>query len=471
MTEKFRLGMSGPAMAVWSALFSFYFIILRIPQLLGNWDGEDANGQCAAMILGWSPPTKLVFSRIAGQLSFSSPFPHPLPPYQFFAVIGEAIRPVVPLDTLHGQTLIFALKGIVTLLQLSVFLAVLFLAFRYAKTRVAVVWVWVMAAAPVALYAANEVQPDSSTGLVFIALFFIAALVAEAGDARPRVRMAWLVLGGFAAGLGKNEWSFCLAAALVATAVAAPLVRFIPACRGGLEGKSPWRAACLSIVPVTIGLVCGNLANYGLGPDYYMGGFRLFTGMIFRYSVVSGNGAAWWANFQAAVPYIFFHFIVDVAILIQFIRRPQIYCPTLLLAVLFANALFVAYVFNSWGAFPRYFAPAFIALGICFLMVLVRLPPKDAKGWTVAATIVLVVLQSVYYQKTSHYWTLWRGNSLVAAWIEKSASDPNHCVLVVDYSFVLDRQKIDFVHAPNGQNAVDGYLAGIGHAACPRLGS
>jgi hypothetical protein len=138
---------------------------------------------------------------------------------------------------------------------------------------------------------------------------------------------------------------------------------------------------------------------------------------------------------------------------------------------MFANALFASYVFNSWGAFPRYFAPAFIALGICFLMILVRLPLKDARGWTVAATMVLVALQSLYYQKTRHYWVLWRGNSDVAAWIDKSTSDPSHCVLVIDYSLVLDRQNIDFVHAPNGRDAIDRYLAGIGRVACPPLGS
>src|SRR5947209_12301286 len=179
MTQLVRERISGRVQALWCGAFSLYFIFLRVPELLANWDGEDANGHCAAILLGWAAPNELIFSRVDGLSNFHVGFLHPNAPYLLLSLIGKLVRTFVPLATLHGQTLIFALKAIVALLQLSVFLALLLLAFRYARNRVPIVWVWVLAAIPIALYGSNEIQPDSSTGWFFIALFFIATLLAQ----------------------------------------------------------------------------------------------------------------------------------------------------------------------------------------------------------------------------------------------------------------------------------------------------
>jgi hypothetical protein len=165
--------------------------------------------------------------------------------------------------------------------------------------------------------------------------------------------------------------------------------------------------------------------------------------------------------------YVLFHFIVDASILIQLLRRPQAYSSSLLLAIAYANALFFSYLISSWGSFPRYFAPAYIGLGASFLMVLARLPAQEARNWTVTATIVLVALQSLNYQRTFHYWRLWRGNTYVPAWVTKYENNPERCILVVDYSFVLDRPNVEFIHAPNGREFVEEYLTKTGRAACP----
>ncbi len=325
-----------------------------------------------------------------------------------------------------------------------------------------------MAATPVALYSSNEVQPDSSTGLLFIALFFLAAVIAQS-DATGRIaRTLCLVAGGFAAGLGKNEWSFCLAAALVFTVLAHPLFSFILYRWTAIVAKDP-SDAVLVLLAASIGLVAGNVANYLVNQSDYLAGWQLLRGLMFTASVLSGDTGTWWGYFIEKLPYIFFHFVVDVAILIQFLRRPQIYSAILLLAAAFANTLFFSYVISSWGSFPRYFAPAFIGMGICFLMVVMRLPAQDSRNWTVAATIILVALQSLYYQWTTPYWQLWRGNADIAAWIAKYGNDPGHCVLVVDYSFVFDRPNIDFVHAPYGGDTIDRYLASIGRSALSSL--
>ena len=458
--------MSTPAQLLLFACFSIFFLCIRIPQFTAQWDGEDANGHLSAMLMGLAPPNEMIESRVDGVARYQVGFQHPLPPYLLISLIGRVVRVIVPLTSLHGQTLIFALKATVTVLQLGIFLMLLFLALRYARTFAGVVWVWVMAVTPVALYSSNEVQPDSSTGLLFIALFFLAAVIAQSDGIGRTARMLWLVAGGFAAGLGKNEWTFCLTAAVVFTALAHPLISFILSRRMKIDAKDP-SDAMLVLLAASIGLVAGNVANYLVNPYNYVAGWELLRSMIFPASILSGNTHTWWGYFIEKLPYIFFHFVVDAAILIQFLRRPQIYSVILLLAAAFANTLFFSYVISSWGSFPRYFAPAFIGLGICFLIVLMRLPARDGRNWTVAATILLVALQSLYYQWTTPYWQLWRGNTDIPAWIAKYENDPGHCVLVVDYSLVLDRPNINFVHAPFGADAIERYLASIGRSACP----
>jgi hypothetical protein len=172
---------SVPAQFLLFACFSIFFLCIRIPQFTAQWDGEDANGHLSAMLMGLASPNEMIHSRIDGVPRYQIGFEHPLPPYLLISLIGRVVRVIVPLTSLHGQTLIFALKATVSLLQLGIFLMLLFLALRYARTFAAVVWVCVMAVAPVALYSSNEVQPDSSTGLLFISLFFIGAVIAQSG--------------------------------------------------------------------------------------------------------------------------------------------------------------------------------------------------------------------------------------------------------------------------------------------------
>jgi hypothetical protein len=458
---------SGPTKVLLLACFSVFFLCTRIPQFTAQWDGEDGNGHLSAMLMGLASPNEMIFSRIDGDAHYSVGFPHPIPPYLFISLIGSVVRLVVPLTSLHGQTLVFALKATASLLQLAVFLALLFLAFHFARSKVAIVWLWVLALTPVALYSSNEVQTDSSSGFLFVALFFMGAIIAQAPEVTWLARALALFVGSFAAGMGKNEWTFCLSAALALTALAHPLIKYVVARASQVapDGKSNNAVLVLSLA--TVGLVCGNVANFWLNQADYIGGWQLLRDMMFRASILSGDTANWWNYFRGKLPYIFFHFVVDASILIQLIRRPRVYSATLLLAVAFANALFWSYVISSWGSFPRYFAPAFIGLGTCFLIILMRLPLPDARSWTVTATIGLVALQSLYYQRAFQYWGLWRGNPDIPAWIARYENNPARCVLVVDYSFVLDRPNVEFIHAPNGRDFVDQYLAKIGRVACP----
>jgi hypothetical protein len=458
---------SGGVQMLWLVAFSLFFLFMRAPQFTAQWDGEDGNGHNSAMLMGLAAPNELIYSRIDGEAHFSINFiSHPSPPYLLFSLIGKIVRTVVPLDMLHGQALIFALKATASLLQLGVFIGFLFLASRFTRTKVAIVWLWVLEMAPVALYSSNEVQTDSSTGFILIALFFMGALVAQSPETGRPARLLALFVGSLAAGLGKNEWTSCLAAALLFTALAHPLIHCLLVRRLKVDLIGPAHDALPMLCIAAAGLAVGNYASYLLDPSDYIGGWQLLGRMIFRATVLSGDTGTWWTYFEK-IPYILFHLIVDASILIHLLRRPQIYSATILLAFMFANALFWSYVISSWGSFPRYFAPAYIGLGATFLIILMRLPTRDGWSWTVVATIMLVALQSAYYQRTTHYWRLWRGNTDILAWITKHENNPERCVLVVDYSFVLDRPNVEFIHAPYGRDFVDQYLTEIGRSACP----
>ncbi len=459
---------SGRVKLLWLLAFSLFFLLIRVPQFTAQWDGEDGNGHNSAMLMGLAAPNEMIYSRIDSKAHFFvNSISHPSSPYLLFSLVGKIVTTIVPLDTLHGQTLIFALKAIASLLQLAVFLGFLFLAFRYARTKVAIIWLSVLALAPVALYSSNEVQTDSSTGFILIALFFMGALVAQSPETGRPVRMLAIFFGSFAAGLGKNEWTSCLAAALLFTVLAHPLIHHMLVRRLRVDLIGPAHEALPMLCTAAIGLAGGNYASYLLDPTDYIGGWDLLRSMIFRATLLSGDTSTWWTYFVGKFPYILFHFIVDASIMIHLVRRPQAYSATVLLAIVFANALFLSYLISSWGSFPRYFAPAYIGLGATFLIILVRLPIRDSWSWTVMATIMLVALQSAYYQQTTHYWQLWRGNTDIPAWISKYEDNSERCVLVVDYSFVLDRPNVEFVNAPNGREFVDQYLTKVGRIACP----
>ena len=463
-----RQRISAPVQILWLAAFSLFFLLMRVPQFTAQWDGEDGNGHNSAMLMGLAAPNEMIYARIDGESHFLiNSISHPGASYLLFSLIGKVARTIVPLDTLHGQSLIFALKATASLVQLSVFIAFLLLALRYARSRTSIVWLWALAATPVALYSSNEVQTDSSSGFLLVALFFMGAVIAQSPETSRPARMLALLVGSFAAGLGKNEWTFCLASALLFTAIAHPVINYVLVRRLKVELIGPAHDALSMLCTAAVGLACGNYASYLLDPPDYFGGWSLLYRMMFRATVLSGDTGTWWTYFMGKIPYISFHFIVDAAIVVQLLRRPQTYSAVVLLAVMFANALFWSYVISSWGSFPRYFAPAYIGLGASFLIILMRLPVQDARSWTVMATIVLVALQSVYYQRTSQYWLLGRGNTDIPAWVSKYDSNPTRCVLVVDYSFVLDRPNVDFIHAPNGRDFADQYLAKIGRAACP----
>ena len=106
-----------------------------------------------------------------------------------------------------------------------------------------------------------------------------------------------------------------------------------------------------------------------------------------------------------------------------------------------------------------------------WLRTAMRKTRRVRNGRTVVATIILVAWQSLYYEHMTEYWQLWRGNTDIPAWISKYEVSPERCVLVVDYSFVLGRPNVDFVHAPTGRDYIDQYLARMGRAACPHWSS
>src|SRR6202035_6416 len=74
MSEPLRERTSGRAQALWLGWFLIFFLLLRVPAFLANWDGEDANGHCAAILLGWAAPNELIFSRIDGVSHFDVGF-------------------------------------------------------------------------------------------------------------------------------------------------------------------------------------------------------------------------------------------------------------------------------------------------------------------------------------------------------------------------------------------------------------
>ena len=453
-----------PRHGVMFASFVLFYFLLRLPMLLSQWDGHDANAENAALLLGLAPGAEdMLTARIGGVPQFSHGFSHPAPPYFLLLMLGKVVRAVVPLESLHGQALIFAVKAVASIIQLAAMLILLTVVVRYVRSRTALAWIWVLAAAPVALYGSNEIQPDSGTGFFLMTLAFVGLLAAQF-QGEGRLRMVCLFAAGFFGGLGKNEWTLCLAAALAFTAVVHPFVRVCLERFRGIALIPQDDDIVIVLALPALGLLLGNCVSYLADGANYMGGWYLLRDAVFRGSLASGDFATWASLLKGKSTYIFFHVIVLASAVALLVCEPRRYSALVLLALAAAAALFLSFL-GSWVSFSRYFAPAYIGLGVSFLMIMVRAPPSRFTRRVVAATMIAISLQSAVF--LTEWIVKGRGKVDVAAMLAKRDMGPPNCVLVIDASFVLDRPDIDFVHNAFGAEFVDQFLARLGRPACP----
>jgi hypothetical protein len=445
--------------------FAIFYLLLRLPMLMSQWDGEDVSGALGALVLGFArAPEDMLIARIDGVMQFSPGYVHPAPPYVLLSILAKAVRAVVPLASLHGQSLVAAIKAVNSLVQLAAMLVLLSAVTVYARSRTAIAWIWVLAAAPVAIYGSNEIQSDSGTGFFLISLFFVGLFVAQFQDRKP-LRMICLFAAGFFGGLGKNEWTLCLAAALAFTAVAHPLVRYLLRRLRGIELNRQDDDVFIVVALPALGLLLANGVSYWADPANYMGGWYLMRDVVRKGSLVSGDFQTWATLLRAKSTYVFFHVVVLTSGMVMLVHEPRCYSAPVLLAFASGAALFLSF-FGSWASAPRYFAPAYIGLGVAFLMIMVRAPPSTLKRGVVAATMLAVSLQSAFF--LTQWIAKGRGKVDVAAMLAKRELETPNCVLVIDSAYVLDRPDIDFVHISLGGDAIGRYLEKFGRVACPQ---
>jgi hypothetical protein len=200
-------------------------------------------------------------------------------------------------------------------------------------------------------------------------------------------------------------------------------------------------------------------------PRYFL---LLMLGKVVRAVVplenLHGQDFATWASFLGGKStYIFFHVVVLASGIALLVCEPRRYSAVVLLAFASGTALFLSFL-GSWVSFSRYFAPAYIGLGVSFLMIMGRAPPSALARRIVAATMIAISLQSAVF--LTEWIVKGRGKVDVAAMLAKRDMAPPNCVLVIDSSFVLDRPDIDFVHSAFGAEFVNQFLARLGRPAC-----
>jgi hypothetical protein len=294
-------------------------------------------------------------------------------------------------------------------------------------------------------------------------LAFVGLLAAQF-QGKGRLRMTCLFAAGFFGGLGKNEWTLCLAAALAFTAVVHPFVRHCLKRFRGVELIPQDDDIVIVLALPAFGLLLGNYVSYLADGADYMGGWYLLRDAVFRGSLASGDFATWAAFLKGKSTYIFFHVVVLASGIALLVCEPRRYSTLVLLAFAAGAALFLSFL-GSWVSTSRYFAPAYIGLGVSFLMIVVRAPPSVLMRRIVAATMIAISLQSAVF--LTEWIVKARGKVDVAAMLAKRDLGPPNCVLIIDASFVLDRPDIDFVHNAFGAEFVNQFLAKLGRPACP----
>lgn len=446
------------------ATFLLVFFCARLPLFSLGWDGQDASGHDADIF--FHQPTKpnyFLFGRIHGQEIYVPPFGHPAPPYEMYALLGRALKWVIPYQTFSDVQIIVLLKIISSLFQLVIWLPLLWLMIRNCSARpqrlVGCLIITAHALSPLAIQGSNEFQIDSTFGFVMAGAYALALLFADRNEHQPIFGFLAVLATSAFLGLGKNEWTLVLVIAwgiLLAMWLTTSLVSHL-----GDDHQSRRFSLCLSAT--FLGLGIGNLASYLFEPALYTSGWELMAEMVKTASIASDAGR----NHFVEINKERFRFTQAPIFLIVFIvwqlalRRSR-FSPGLILASIFGFGLFSAFSISSWASYARYFAPASAALSVAMVWLYIERPFK-------AATLLACTLASCWLVvagvRFAHSTDLAR---ISIFGIRDIRTGPDaKCALLLPVEDAYRRKDLDFAHIGWGYQGAEELAQKFGGHVCP----
>ncbi|MCZ6852262.1 MAG: hypothetical protein O7F17_11525, partial [Planctomycetota bacterium] len=204
--------------AVFVLGFVAIYFLARLPFLSDPLYCEE--GIFAAIVVNQPPnPDYLLVARIDGQEHYQRSA-HPAPLYETMKLAAKLWPPVGP-QSVHDDTLATPrLRFFFCLFQLVAWLGVGLLALLVTRASGVVVQIATIvivaaaAASPIAVVTSTELQVDGSVGALMVGVMAAATCLAARGVLPVSVTYATLFIAAAVLGLGKQEWSLALVAAL-----------------------------------------------------------------------------------------------------------------------------------------------------------------------------------------------------------------------------------------------------------------
>lgn len=379
-----RLVRSRPVLACLAFLVvTLALIASRLPFLSNTLLGEE--GMFAALVLNPTPPSAEVANRlpqqlvaqIDGQRIYSS-FEHPIVPYLIMergvGVLGRAAHALDGSFAFRSAVARGCYLALFTIGVLGlIWLAAAKLTEHTGPAFVNPALVIYVLTTPLLLGASIQPQVDGSVGVMLIGF---AAFILVAWQGRSRETAAFLV-AGILIGLGRIEWA--LAFAVAALAVLAAQVMLVA------------RAPRYLPLVFVVGLAAGSALSYLTSPADYLSGVD-----VMRRISATSNGSLEAARQQRP---LMTPALILAAAAVGFgaprLRKLLTDASGALILGLGGVGVIVGFAASNWSGdgFPRYYAPALVALAYA-VVDLARRVDWSSLGRIAAVLLILVGLVS-----------------------------------------------------------------------------
>lgn len=370
---------------IFVSIFILSFIAVRVPLLHEPLGSEE--GIFAEIIVNRPPgPCYSLAGRIDGQNIYSY-ISHPAFPYELLRLGGYISQKMLTYPIYLNDTQITPKLRIVTsLYQLVFWLLLLLFSSRLPHRRWLFLITFMVMISPLAVKTSTFLQIDNSSGML---LCGIAALLFGVSETFNFHKGSWLLLfiGGLLAGLGKQEWSFALFAALLSTLLLHKLVDFEILHCNALKATSY----------IMIGLIVGNLLSYLYDSGNYSRGLYYVQHFSKLHNDSPGNWSFlhWLELTKIRLPFIYVCLVLILIIVVSFISNKR---PTALscLIFLYGTFLFIGYILSDWRAEPRYFAPGLAVLAVAVIVIL-PITPSLWNRRTIIFGLLSVFLSTIVF--------------------------------------------------------------------------
>jgi hypothetical protein len=349
-------------------LFAISFFAARIPLLNEPLGFEE--GIFAELIVNRpAGPHYALSGRIDGQKTYTY-ISHPATLYELLKLGGYISKEFLTYDIYLNDSLITPRLRLICSFYQFIFWAIL-LIFALISQSIHGKWpiliIFTAMLSPLALKTSTFLQIDNTSGMLLCGLAALLFSVANQKNMSPKKSTLFLFAGGFIVGLGKQEWSFALLAAM-----AVMFFLTIIAKRKSSDYNYIKIISCIAT-----GILLGNIVSFLYDPVNYTRGLH-YIAVFFKLQNSSPSHwdfTHWLMLTKKRLPFIYVCFILLLPTLYNlFFKRDRQLLSYL--TSLYGFFLLVGYIVADHNYHPRYFCPSLAVLTISAITLTPSVSPK-----------------------------------------------------------------------------------------------